>query len=364
MSDPRRLVVVALAAGLAATPALRAQSVSELRERVQRLEQAFRAANGVATRSDSAARQASYVPGMSATAGALHVLAPQIVVASAREGAERAWSMLEYTFGTEAGVLANVDFAAQLRRPNLAVAAPRGARRFIAENSAADMANRLVWEASQILSARLDKSLYNWMGGAIVADSYPARLLPGTYVDLLSAPSRTTRRCYAGAMDGCRDAFDLPPSAEPFRRWYGPTERRLIVQEVIVGEDIRLVPELYAACVTRGDDSSCVRLLQRTGESSIPAPLGHPTRIGLVQLALELGGPAAFHRLTAAAGRPVDAQLEVAAGMPLDSLLAVWRGRVLAARPKPVTLESSGAWVALSWGAIFGLLALRSTRWR
>jgi len=116
--------------------------------------------------------------------------------------------------------------------------------------------------------------------------------------------------------------------------------------------------------VTGGDDSACVQLLQRTPESAIPAPLGHPTRIGLVQLGLKVGGPEAFHRLTAAAGRPVEAQLATAAGIPLGSLLDVWRGRVLAARPKPVTLEFNGAWVALTWGVIFGLLALRSTRWR
>jgi hypothetical protein len=364
MSDTRRVVAFALAAGVAATPTLRAQTVSELQERVRRLEQAYRAAEVVAVRADSAAREAGYVRGDSATVGGLHVFAPQDAAANARLGAERAWPMLKHTFGTEANVLASLAFAAQLERPSRIVAAPRGARRFIAENSADDIANRLVWEASQILSTRLDPRLHNWMGGAIVPDSSRARLLRGAYIDLLTAPSRATRSCFVGALDGCRDAFDLPPSAEPFRRWYGPAERRLIVQEVIAGEDLRLVPELYRDCVTRGDDTACVQLLQRTPESSLPAPLGHATRIGLVELGLELGGPGAFHRLTTAAGQPVDAQLAAAAGIPLDSLLAAWRGRVLAARPKPVTLDSRGAWVALTWGAIFGLLALRSTRWR
>ena len=361
MSDVRRLALVALAAGLAAAPAVRAQTVSELRERVRRLEQAYFAAQAVAAPADSAARQSNFVPRDSATAGGLHVFAPRIAVANAREGAERAWSMLQSIFGTEAGILANTDFALQLERPSQVVAAPQEARRFIAENSATDIANRLVWEASQILSARLDRRLYIWMFsriGRTYWKSPRSRPLP------CRTPSPAARRCYLGALDGCRDAFDLPPTAESFRRWYGPAERRLIVQEIIAGEDIQLVPELYRDCVTRGDDSACVRLLQRTAESAIPAPLGRPMRIGLVQFALEVGGPGAFHRLTAAAGQPVDAQFAAAADMPLDSLLAVWRGRVLAARPEPVTLESKGAWVALSWGVIFGLLALRSTRWR
>ena len=42
----------------------------------------------------------------------------------------------------------------------------------------------------------------------------------------------------------------------------------------------------------------------------------------------------------------------------------VWRARVLAARPRPVTLNPRGAWVALMWGLVFGLLAFGSTRWR
>src|SRR2546426_10116426 len=143
MSDVRRLALVALAAGLAAAPAVRAQTVSELRERVRRLEQAYLAAQAVAAPADSAARQSNFVPRASATAGALHVFAPRIAVANAREGAERAWSMLQSIFGTEAGVLANTDFALQLARPSQVVAAPREARRFIAGNSAPDTANRL-----------------------------------------------------------------------------------------------------------------------------------------------------------------------------------------------------------------------------
>jgi len=364
MSEVRRAAVVAFVTGLVAVPLLRAQSVPELRERVRRLEQAFRAADAAAGPADSAARQANFVPGDSATAGGLHVLAPRAAVGNARAGAERAWPILQSVFGTEAGILATTDFVLQLQRPSQVVAAPRGARRFTAENSAPDIANRLVWEASQLLSARLDPPLYNWMGGAVVPDQHLDRMLRATYIDLLSAPSRAARRCFLGALDGCRDAFDLPPTAESFRRWYGPAERRLIVQETITSEDMRTIAELYGDCVTRGDDSACVRLLQRTPESAIPAPLGRPARTGLVQVALELGGPGAFHRLTAAAGRPVDAQVAAAAGMPLDSLLAVWRARVLAARPKPVTLEAKGAWVALIWGAVFGLLSLRSTRWR
>src|SRR5438309_9359298 len=117
MSDVRRLALVALAAGLAAEPAVRAQTVSELRERVRRLEQAYLAARAVAAPADSAARQSNFVPRDSATAGGLHVFAPRIAVANAREGAERAWSMLQSIFGTAARGPARSHFALRLLRP-------------------------------------------------------------------------------------------------------------------------------------------------------------------------------------------------------------------------------------------------------
>src|SRR2546428_14111215 len=117
MSDVRRLALVALAAGLAAAPAVRAQTVSELRERVRRLEQAYLAAQAVAAPADSAARQSNFVPRDSATAGALHVFAPRVAVANARGGAEPPWPMLPPLFGTGAGAPAQPNFSPQLPRP-------------------------------------------------------------------------------------------------------------------------------------------------------------------------------------------------------------------------------------------------------
>src|SRR5439155_1464720 len=106
-----------------------------------------------------------------------------------------------------------------------------------------------------------------------------------------------------------------------------------------------------------------------------PAPVHLDGRGDRAGPAPGLAAASHLHRspLRPFAGRPalllgsvgwLPGRLRPAADLPLDSLLAVWRGRVLAARPEPVTLESKGAWVALSWGVIFGLLALRSTRWR
>src|SRR5439155_21481709 len=117
MSDVRRLALVALAAGLAAAPAVRAQTVSELRERVRRLEQAYFPAQAVAAPADSAARQPKFRPRDSATAGGLHVFAPRHAVANAREGAGSARPEPQSIVGREAGTRGKNNFEAQREHP-------------------------------------------------------------------------------------------------------------------------------------------------------------------------------------------------------------------------------------------------------
>jgi hypothetical protein len=365
MSDARRFTATLLLAGVASVASLGAQSpqsMDAVRERVRRLTEALRVADAAANRADSLARAARIIKSEPVNAGALHVLAPTVAATSAQAGAEDAWAVLQRTFGSEANTLDTMVFVVQLPRSAAVTAAPSHAWRFVGENSAPDLSNRLVFEASRLLSIRL--GLANWSGGIFVPERRPQRLLAATYVELVTAPSRATQRCYGGDLAGCRDALNLPPSPDVVRRWYGPAERRGIVRQIITGEETQVVPDLYQRCVVAGDDSACVLLLSRAPEIAIPRPLELPTRAAFVQLALELGGPQAFHRLVAADGRSVDVQLETAAGVPLDSLLSVWRMRVLAARPRPVTLEPKGAWLALMWGVVFGVLALRSTRWR
>lgn len=366
MSDGRPRVVFAFWATVAVATPVGAQTVAQLRERVDRLGRAYATAEVAARHADSVRRALLAVPPDSATVGALHVAATPAVIENARVGARRAWPLLDATFGQAAALLDDHLFVAQAERSSETIrpVAGRTNHGFVTTTVAEDIGDRLVWQASQVLVARLDPALRAWMGGAIIPSAEPDRLLGGIYVELLMAPSPTTRGCFAGDIPACRDAFDLPPTPEPFRRWYGATERRLIVRQVVTGDDVHSIRDLYEQCVTRGDDDACVRILQRQSPSAIPQPLSDATRIGLVGQALELGGRGAFSRLMAATGRPVDAQLAAAAGISTDSLLALWRTRVLAARPSPVTLNPRGAWMALLWGLVFGLLAFGSTRWR
>jgi hypothetical protein len=57
-------------------------------------------------------------------------------------------------------------------------------------------------------------------------------------------------------------------------------------------------------------------------------------------------------------------RLALAAAMPADSLLRRWRAEIMAGRPHPVPIAAAAGWAALGWCVAFGLLALRSTRWR
>jgi hypothetical protein len=97
---------------------------------------------------------------------------------------------------------------------------------------------------------------------------------------------------------------------------------------------------------------------------SFDAPLSAEARHSLARLVLDVGGRAAYTRLLRYPGRPLSERLAFAAGLPRDSLMARWRSSILAARPKPVTITAPGAWTALGWAVVFGLLALRSSRWR
>src|SRR5438094_943001 len=75
MSDRLHRGAVAVWTAMAAAAPLHAQSVADLRERVQRIERAYEAAVAVARDADSARRALFTVPPESATVGALHVFA-------------------------------------------------------------------------------------------------------------------------------------------------------------------------------------------------------------------------------------------------------------------------------------------------
>jgi hypothetical protein len=179
------------------------------------------------------------------------------------------------------------------------------------------------------------------------------------YVELVTAPSIAVRRCYAGAVDACGAALGVV-RGDPIPVWYDASERRALVRQWRDAPQLGVRPAINS-CLRNESDAACLDVLRAL---QVGPPLTNDARQSLMRLALASGGPRAFTRLSQSAGQPFERRLAMASGLPTDSLLRRWRSEIIAARPKSVTMAASFGWSALAWAVVFGLLALRSTRWR
>ncbi len=118
------------------------------------------------------------------------------------------------------------------------------------------------------------------------------------------------------------------------------------------------------ACVA-GDLDACgyAVWLRESRDPSLGG--GYPAfvRADLLLTALEVGGPGAWRRLTAAADSSVEQALAAAAGLPADSLLARWRGQLLAMRPTQTPLASGGVLLGVAWVALLLLGTAGIAKW-
>jgi hypothetical protein len=217
---------------------------------------------------------------------------------------------------------------------------------------------------SNVPVAPADTALQSWLGGPLQPLVGGDLERPGVYVALVTTPSQASRRCLIGDIGGCRNALDLAEDGDPLQRWYpSAPERRSVVLKSNAYFNRGPQLAMLQACAT-GSDSACTQLLRSVPPGALPRPLTYHARATLIDVALQLGGRAAYHRLVASAGRSVADRLALAGGVGVDSLLARWRAAILAARPTPVSLPRLGVWIALGWTALFAACGLRSSRWR
>jgi hypothetical protein len=202
------------------------------------------------------------------------------------------------------------------------------------------------------------------MGGALIPEYDALREPGGVYVALVTAPSPAARRCYTGDVAACRIALGFVPVADAVVEWYDAPRRQAIVRDLGDIYQVQRGPRQVRACLDEGSDADCLAILQRVPPAAVPPPLPTAARFSVVRTAIALGGRSAYARLLTSPGRPMEDRLATAAGVSPDSLLGTWHAAVMAARPRPVTVEPGGGWMALAWGVAFGLLALRSSRWR
>ena len=357
-----RVALTALLAVACAGEMAAQAPASALRARIERLERALGWAEAAAHRIDSLERGQAE-PTDTLIVGALHVLVPRGILPQARVAVTQIWSVLDSAFGTAAVRLSGRPFDLVMMRGSTL---PPGRRSdaVLTTGTEADIRQRLLWSAANAMSVQSDSALRVWMGGALVPEHDPAREPRAVYLALVTAPSPAARRCFQRDFGACRIALGFTPVADAITDWYDAERRRLIVSEIDVLEPVQRMRGAARACVEQRQDADCVAVLRRVPATAVPAPLPALARYSLMRRALKLGGRDAYARLLAASGRPIDQRLAAAAGVPADTLLRRWHADIIAARPQPVTVDPRGAWMALAWGLAFGLVALRSSRWR
>src|SRR5256885_173582 len=215
------------------------------------------------------------------------------------------------------------------------------------------------------LQARADSLAREWRHATAVAGAIADLERANVYVRLVTAPSEASRRCLIGDIGACRDALDLFGRGDRLTRWYpSARERRSLLKTFTPYYFDRGAQQPMLRACAEGSDSACTELLRSLPPDALPRPLTYDARATLVGDALRLGGRAAYHRLVACVGVPIDGRLQEAGGIAIDPLLAQWRAEILAARPVPVSLPPRGIWIALGWTILFAFCGLRSSRWR
>ena len=379
MYDIRVVSAVLTAALLCAGRPATSQTTAALRADLDRLRQERAAAIAAARRGDSVRALGLRVDTI--RAGALTVLAPSPAGPSARAATARAWRLLQVRFGDAAGLLAGIEFVTQpALGPDLVPLArgtrvrplrvPREAIRrrspvdtgFEIDVDTATLAQWIAMQAASDIAAHQDTALRHWLRGTIGPLNDSTRRNADVYVEMVTVPWTTAKRCYLGDLDGCRRALGLVPERNPLDQWYDAEDRRRLVATA-APDDFRFRPAGERALCVEGNADACTALLRRMPARSLEPPLRNGPR-ALMEFALDLGGAGAYDRLMEAPNRPIVQRLAAAARVSQDSLLARWHARVIAARPRPVTLTPAGAWAAVGWVLALGALALQSTRWR
>jgi len=347
---------------LACTRSLQGQDLPRLQARADSLAREWRHATAVADAIDSLERTRAPSGRDTIRVGALTIVTNPSPL-PLREAAARAWPLIDSVYGNEARQLEERPYVIVPVDPDTTVEPPPTHRGMaIPWDQDVTYLTRLLLSNVPVTPA--DTTLQSWLGGPLQPLVEGDLERPGVYVELVTTPSQASRRCLIGDIGGCRNALDLAEDGDPLQRSYpSAPERRSVVLKS--NGYFNRGPQLamLQACAN-GSDFACTQLLRSIPPGALPRPLTYHARATLINVALQLGGRAAYHRLVASAGRSIADRLALAGGVGVDSLLARWRAGILAARPTPVSLPRLGVWIALGWTALFAACGLGSSRWR
>jgi hypothetical protein len=338
-------------------------TVARLRSRADSLARAWREAGALADLVDSLERARAGEGRDTIAVGALRIVTNPSPL-PVRQAAARAWPVIDSLYGTVAADLAKRPYLIRAVDPD--TAAPRSAFHVGLEVPwDLDEASVVTLLLTNVPMTPPDRVLGDWMGAPLRPAVRSQHDRATVYVQLVTAPSDASRRCFLGEIAPCIDALGLGDATHELERWYpSPGERRALVTGSYAeyfNHGATAAP--FRACAS-GSDTDCTELLRGLPGNALPKPLGYEARATLVHVALRLGARDAYRRLLANPSDPLPARLAAAAGMPLDSLVGRWRGDMMASRPATVLLPAWAFAVALAWTALFAGCGVWSTRWR
>ncbi|MBI4499760.1 MAG: hypothetical protein HY700_01240 [Gemmatimonadetes bacterium] len=355
--------------GTLSVPRAPAQTVAELRQRVQALEARHRTAAAAANRADSLTTGATDT----IRVGMLTVVAAQPIEKPVRRGVELAWPAVDSLYGDAAGELKrwtlvvwdpNQGRVPRLDPPKLLITVNVNWTAPVAIDPV-DVSRRVMSGSAQALHADLEgwrtTPFHRWLEPAPAADEQ--RLISEAYVELVTLPTHAAQECFSGVLERCRTVLGAAPSNDPRSRWPTPDDRRALVQRIALEFPyvIRTREPLLHSCLNA--DQDCATLLGSIAPEWLPELVTQQTRNTLIRHAVRLGGRRGYQRLLQSADLPLGVAVADAAGLPVDSVVASWRRAVLAARPDVVTTSRFEGWLAVLWGVVFTTFALASTRW-
>ncbi len=351
--------VICCIAPIAAVPsAASGQTIEEYRTRIESLVHEWEAA----LKAERQARGQDEEPD-TVRAGALTLLTRRRDTMFVQEVAGFAWEVIGPRLGPDTLLLRGDPLIVRCYSdPDRETWVVRNRRmlKFWPEDDPQNVAERVVRELGRQLAECLDPQSSQLLGHELPLQALPADVRERVYVNLATTDSRAARLCLQGDVPSCADALAMTGLDEPLTVWYGPEERRRLVERR--RKYWRIQSARVDNCIDRGNDAACLEVLRSSPMISL-IPLRSSARRMLVNAAVELGGDGAYARLIEAEAATLEQRVAAAARLAPDSVLAAWRSAVLSSRPQRSPVTGTLLWTAV-WVVVLGFVATRSTRWR
>jgi hypothetical protein len=369
-------VLAVSAAVIAAAPAA-AQRAADYAARIDTMAAraaALRAAMQAVTETRSREVVSASMPTDTVRSGPLRMLVSRDVRPFAQDALDRAAKEIEGKYGAVLGTIAQAEWSLSLlpsppqhSRPGLLAlgwTSPDGAFHLAGAVDSIYVTGAIAEQLYRKLRDRISPQLERWVG-AVPLDTGTTAEWAALRVGLASQRLPVARRCFAGEIESCKEGFGLTAFSDSTLPDPDGTRRRAVMRHR--SADNAVFPELERQCFRRVD-TACVALVRAA--PWLGAPLaepegwyGEPMTATLIREAIRVGGRGAVARLVTATGT-VPEQLATISGTSIDSLMNSWHRHVRTAHHQNDTMSFEIALTSVLWAALFGVAALRSSRWR